>query len=542
MPLIDRARALGAGELLRSCLGSLDGAVILFDGSAAHLLEESGFRPLPAEPAWEEPAREAMATGAPVERRTGEGAVVAACPLRIGAAIAGSLVCVCAGVAPGLLRALVGAAALALGERADRALLDAEHARLLQRAQEARADAEAAQRRLAFLDQASSALFASPFDTRERLVTMAQLAVPDLADWCWTDLLEPEGATVERTAIAHWNPAGAPVAARERGGRHPLERCASARVIRTGEPLLAEGAAEAGGDGALLAELGAKSMLVLPLQARGETFGAMTFLFAESNRRYGTADLRLAQDLAHRASLAVDNARLYEQAERAVRARDDMLAVVSHDLRNPLSAILANAGVLFRKLPPGEDGERIRKRGEAIRRSAERMNHLIRDLLDMARIESRKLQLEPGLHEVGALAGEALEMFQPLAIEGQIALTAEIGDPQLQIECDRERVLQVLSNLLGNAIKFTPRGGSVRLLARREPGHVRFGIADTGPGIAEENLEHIFDRYWQVRASGRAGAGLGLSIARGIVHAHGGRIWAESEPGSGSTFWFTLPR
>ena len=174
------------------------------------------------------------------------------------------------------------------------------------------------------------------------------------------------------------------------------------------------------------------------------------------------------------------------------------------------------------------------------------MSHLIRDLLDMARIESRRLQLERCNHELAGLIGDALEMFQPLAGEGQIRLGADTPDAALALSCDRERILQVLSNLIGNALKFTPAGGSVRLVVRRDEANdarmVCLGVADTGTGIAPENLENIFDRYWQVRASGRAGAGLGLSIARGIVEAHGGRIWAESEMGRGSTFWFTVPR
>src|SRR5690606_14199924 len=141
-------------------------------------------------------------------------------------------------------------------------------------------------------------------------------------------------------------------------------------------------------------------------------------------------------------------------------------AVVSHDLRNPLSAILANAGVLARRLPPGEEGERIRKRGEAIRRSAERMNHLIRDLLDMARIESRLLQVERAPHELGALIADALEIFQPVAADREVSLGVDMDDGDTVLLCDRERVLQVLSNLIGNAVKFTAAGGSVRLVAR----------------------------------------------------------------------------
>ena len=549
--LLDRVGTAPIVEMLHACLDAAGGTVALFDADrGALLLDGDGFRPLEQDASWFAVGMQAMARGAPVELVSGDRLLLAA-PVRLRDQILGSVACACGAAEPRLLRALVAAAARAIGELAARRALDAEHARLLAREQEARADAEAAQRRLAFLDQATGVLFGAPLDPSARLQTLARLAVPDLADWCWIDLLGPDATTLERSAVAHWNPAGAELAARLVGARNAFDESAggAGRVLRTGEPAVLDdlsGHVRArGADAELFEKLGGKSALVMPLRVPGTTLGTMTFLFAESNRRFAAADLGLASDLAQRAALAVENARLYQAAERAVRARDDMLAVVSHDLRNPLSAILANAGVLVRKAPPGEEGERVRRRGESIKRSAARMNHLIRDLLDMARIESRRLQLELGSHDLGGLLAEAMEMFLPLAGESQIRLVAEAREAALVLACDRERVLQVLSNLIGNALKFTPGGGEIRLLADADGTHprpmARLGVADTGAGIAAENLEHVFDRYWQVRASGRAGAGLGLSIARGIVEAHGGRIWAESTPGNGSTFWFTLP-
>ncbi|WP_373044671.1 sensor histidine kinase [Vulgatibacter sp.] len=544
--LLERVGWARAAELLHACLDPVGGAVALFDTShGARQLGPAGFETLEGDPTWHAVGLQAIARAAPVELIVAD-RVLAAVPVLFRNEVVGAVACASSSVDPVMLRALVAAAARAIGELAARAALDAEHARLLAREQEARADAEAAQRRLAFLDQASSVLFAAPLDAGERLETLARLAVPDLADWCWVDLAVAPDA-VERSAMAQWNPAGAEIAAAQKGRR--IVRIGAepgaGQVLRTGEPVVVDDPtahrAAGGADAGLFTELGAKSALVMPLRVPGKTLGTMTFLFAESNRRYAPADLALASDLAQRAALAVDNARLYQEASRASRAREEMIAVVSHDLRNPLSSILANAGVLKKKLPPGDLGERILNRAEGIRRSAERMNHLIRDLLDISRIESQELQLERSSHDLGSLVGEALEMFQPLAGEQKLRLVAEIDEGAGRVDCDRERVLQVLSNLLGNALKFTPAGGTVRLVANLPPGEVRIGVEDTGPGIAPENLLHIFDRYWQVRASGRAGAGLGLSIASGIVKAHGGRIWAESELGRGSTFWFTLP-
>lgn len=517
-------------------------ALVRPDGDGQQLLGD-GFSPLPS-PALGRWARDALAAGAAIAS-TSDGVTTAAAPLHLDGRPLGALVCRADGADPGLLRALAAAAARGLAEQAARSRLEVDQQDLLRGAEEARADAETAQRRLAFLDQASSALFGAKLEPEARLTTLARLVVPDLADWCWIDVFE-SGQGVARHAISHWNPEGESIARRERG-RWLGATDADARLQVMGKEtgLLIEDMRahlQAGGvDAALFSELGARTALVVPLRTSAP-LGEMTFVFAESSRRHVPADLVLASALAQRAALALENARLYQEADRAVRARDEMLAVVSHDLRNPLSAILANAGVLVRRLPPGEDFEPIHKRAEAIRRSAERMNHLIRDLLDMARIDSRLLQIERAPHELGGLLGEAMEMFQPLAADRDVSLGLEMDDGNALLLCDRERVLQVLSNLMGNAVKFTPGGGSVRLVARCCESEVRLGVSDTGPGIAPEFLEQIFDRFWQVRASGRAGAGLGLSIARGIVDAHGGRIWAESRPGQGSTFWFTLPR
>jgi two-component system sensor kinase FixL len=226
-------------------------------------------------------------------------------------------------------------------------------------------------------------------------------------------------------------------------------------------------------------------------------------------------------------------------AQAAVHARDDVLHVVSHDLGNSLSAIVVNTTVLLKTLPP--EAEDVRQRITSVRDLARRMQRLRQDLLDVASIEQGGLSIEWDSWHPGAVVSEAVEAFAPLTAEKGIELAAQVDDDVPEVEGDRERVLQVLANLLGNAVKFTPSGGRVLLRVEAAPDEVRFSVRDTGPGIAPENQAHVWDRFWKSRTANRHGAGLGLAIARGIVQAHGGRIGLETALGEGSVFTFTLP-
>ena len=226
-------------------------------------------------------------------------------------------------------------------------------------------------------------------------------------------------------------------------------------------------------------------------------------------------------------------------AEAAIATRDALLAIVSHDLRNPLGAIVSSAGLLQHTTFGGNEGERIHKSADSILRSADRMNRLIADLLDLAQIQAGKLSVEQSSQDVEGLINECLELMRPLAASRD--LTGRTG-AILMVHCDRERALQILSNLVGNAIKFTPEAGSICIEADRAGHEVRFLVRDTGQGVSEEELPHIFDRFWQGHRKNRVGIGLGLSIVKGLVEAHGGRLWVESKLGAGTTFFFTLPR
>ncbi len=240
-------------------------------------------------------------------------------------------------------------------------------------------------------------------------------------------------------------------------------------------------------------------------------------------------------------TLAAENARLYQQAQQAVAVREQILAVVSHDLKNPLSTILLASRARVRWEGSQEPRAALPQSAFRMQRAAERMNRLIGDLLDFASIEAGRLSVARQPEAPGAILNETVSSFEGTAQAKGVQLRAD-ADPQLPMAlCDRGRILQVLSNLVGNALSVTAEGGQVRLLAEARDREILFAVMDTGTGLSGEDLEHLFERYWRSGEARYKGTGLGLAIAQGIIAAHQGRIWAESELGRGSTFYFTLP-
>lgn len=222
--------------------------------------------------------------------------------------------------------------------------------------------------------------------------------------------------------------------------------------------------------------------------------------------------------------------------------RDDFMGMVAHDLRTLLGGIALSAELQLRNATAtDEDGRRVRDAAAKIQRLTARMNRLIGDLVDVVSIEAGRFATEPTSYDAQALIREVVEAFQPAASAKGVSLNAST-DGSLLVELDHERIFQVLANLLSNAIKFTGREGTISIRVASVGSDVRFSVADTGAGIAGDHLESIFERFWQVSQGDRRGLGLGLFISRCIVEAHGGRIWAESKIGKGSTFHFTLPR
>lgn len=287
-----------------------------------------------------------------------------------------------------------------------------------------------------------------------------------------------------------------------------------------------------------------QTYLATPLIHAGETVGAMALHFKEAGA-LGAADRTFTLLLAQATATALHRARSYDaelekrrHAELLAHAREDVLGVVAHDLRNPLSLIVTTTELLQE-----EDLEPPRRKQilDIARRAGKQMNRLIEDLLDTVHLESGKFSLDLEDVAVCAVFRQADETFRPLAEKRRIRLTSMAPEDDVYVRADPMRVSQVLGNLLGNALKFTPENGDVIFHAAPTVGEVMFHVSDTGPGIPPEQIEHLFEQFWQARKNDKRGVGLGLTIAKGIIDAHGGRIWCESVVGGGSTFSFTLP-
>jgi PAS domain S-box-containing protein len=397
-----------------------------------------------------------------------------------------------------------------------------------------------------FLADVSVALSAS-LEIEKTLGTLAQLVVQNIADWSAVDVMDEEGQ-LRRLKVASADPSQAALCAvleqmpPDRDLPHLMRS-----VIESKRPVLVEHVtfpyieSLSQGPGHLQALLatGTTSLVAVPLLLRGQPLGALVFTSSTPSHAYGQSDLRLAEALADRSAVAIDNARLYRASVHATQLRDQVLAFVAHDLRNPLSNILMQISALKRQ---GSERElRSLKPLEVIHRAATRMNHLIQDLLDVALMEAGQLTIEQTRQSAGGLIVEEVDMQRPLASSSSLELRIEVEPDVPEVWADRDRLLQVLENLIGNAIKFTKAGGRITVGAASRDDEVVFWVADTGSGIASENLGRVFDRFWQASRAGRLGAGLGLPISKGIVEAHGGRIWVESTAGSGSTFFFTIP-
>jgi len=241
------------------------------------------------------------------------------------------------------------------------------------------------------------------------------------------------------------------------------------------------------------------------------------------------------------ASIASENRRLYQDARKAIRAKDDMMAIVSHDLKNPLTSILLNIELLKRQFPEETMDGIIGKGLFRAEQSAKKCSNLVHDILDLGKIESGCFKvIKQGLNIYTVLT-EVTNVMNPLAEKKSIQLKTILDEDILQVHCDRDRIYQVLSNLISNAVKFTPENGLIRVTVRNLEHGIQFSVSDTGCGIPKDDLPQLFERYWQAEAAAKLGTGLGLYIAKNIVESHGGQIWAESEPNLGSTFSFILP-
>lgn len=419
------------------------------------------------------------------------------------------------------------------------------------------AEARRAEQALRFLAEASAAL-ASSLDFETTLATVARLAVPEVADWCVVDLFEPDGA-LRRLAVAHVDPS------KERLGweldrRYPPDPetpHGPFNVLRTGcsemmseiaEALVRRSARDAE-HGRILLELGLRSYICAPLMARGKVLGAVTFITSESGRRYGPADLALAEDLARRAGQAIDNARLYRaaqaaqaEAQAANRAKDQFLAVLSHELRTPLTPVLVGVSAL---LDDPETPPSLRPALEVTRRNVDLEARLIDDLLDINRIAQGKLQFSRQVVDAHGLVRQAVEICRDEIAAAGLVLAEDLAAAEPFVEVDPARFQQIAWNLIKNALKFTPHGGSIAIRSRNADDRLVIEVADTGIGIERSALGKIFNAFEQgdpsvVKQFG--GLGLGLAISRSLAEAHGGVLRARSAGrGHGATFTLELP-
>jgi PAS domain S-box-containing protein len=403
-----------------------------------------------------------------------------------------------------------------------------------------------------FLAEASAVL-ASSLDDVTVLHQLAQLAVPRLADWCAVDMIEADGA-FRRLAVAHVDPAKVELAweLERRYGFDPTLPEGAARVLRSGQsvlyPEISDALLAAVTQDAehlqLLQRVGLRSGMIVPLVARERTLGAISLGMAEAKRTVGPADRQLAEDLAHRAALAIDNARLYGEAQAAVRLREEFLSVAAHELRTPITSLLGYSQVVQRRAArnPALD-ERTRHALQVIEGQAERLSRLITSLLEVSRLATGHFHVHLEPLDLGALVRRIGEEVQPM-LDGH---TLELAYPQqpVMIAGDAARLEQVLQNLIQNAVKYSPGGGPISISLELRDTEAVLAVTDHGSGIPAAAVPHLFQRFFRAAHTAQAhtaGMGIGLYVVHEIVVQHGGAVEVTSEEGSGSTFTVRLPR
>ncbi len=402
---------------------------------------------------------------------------------------------------------------------------------------------------LRFLTDASRQLSAS-LDYESTLGTVARLAVPTIADSAVVDLFED--AAITRVVIAAADPAQEALLNKLQRGYAPDPRdLGVAEVLQSGESRLVAhlpleellARAKDPVHAQLLAANGTQSYIIVPFLARGRVLGSLALALAESGRHYAPSDLPLVEELARQAALAIDNARLYRDAHDAIATRDQFLSIASHELKTPLTSILAALQLVERRLSrQGALHPRDSRALELAMAQGRRLNNMVMALLDLSRIESGRLGLNRAPVDLTALARRLVDESQPLLDNHRLVLQGATGP--LMIDGDELRLEQVLQNLIGNAVKYSPAGGTVTIGVHRNGDDACAEVADQGVGIPANALPHLFERFFRAanaEGSGISGMGIGLYVVKEIVALHGGQIWADSVEGQGTTFTVCLP-
>jgi PAS domain S-box-containing protein len=397
----------------------------------------------------------------------------------------------------------------------------------------------------------ASVLLVSSLDYEQMLAQLTRLMVPRLADWCAIHVLED--GVIRRLAFSHVDSAKQALVG-DRPERYPLDPSARhivSHVLRSGEPelysdvpdaLLVEAARDAE-HLQTLRTLVFQSYMCLPMVARGHTLGTITLTTGESGRRYGPAELAFGEDLASRAAIALDNARLYRDAQAAVKARDQFLSIASHELKTPLTSLMGYIDLMQRRAGrAGDQNERDQRAMRVIGEQATRLNKLVSALLDLSRIETGQLSIERGLVDLNTLARRLVEETQPTTDRHTITFS---GDNQpIMILGDELRLEQVIQNLIQNAIKYSPGGGTVAVLVSRQDTTAYVRVSDQGIGIPDSALPQLFRRFYRAPNADSqhiSGMGIGLYVVREIIELHGGTVDVVSQERQGSTFIISLP-
>jgi signal transduction histidine kinase len=378
--------------------------------------------------------------------------------------------------------------------------------------------------------------------------SILRLALPRLSDWCAVFLAESDGQ-LPLKEIAHVDPT---LTSRVRAAFERLpavdERARALRyeVFRSRKPavypvvtdkLLSQWAVD-DAHLAMLRQLRVSSLMEVPLMARGRALGVVLLGASESRRVFSPEDLTLAEELARRSAVSIDNQRVYADAREGITRRENLMAMISHDLGTPLTAVQMSAKLLSKH--PHEQIS-VDRHVQTVLRASQRMGRLVRDLLDFTALGAGQLSIDKNPANLADIVTEAVESFRsPLQSVG-ITLALDVDQDLPRLICDRGRIVEVVENLLSNALKATATGGTITVRAKRRDQAVDIVVADSGSGIPAEDLPHIFERYYRGHEARGTGFGLGLAIACSIVESHGGRIRVESMVGKGSTFTVTLP-